>query len=204
MLAGMHGSDVLAAADSVRALLAEHLDADWTVRVPDLDLTVASALAHGAETTLWYAVDLWGGIRDESAFELRVRPDAPNRRILSSVVSAARTCAASVDAAPDDLLGFHPFGAADRSGFAAMACDEVLVHGDDAARGLGLHLDPDRELAARVLARLYPWHDVDGDPWPALLWANGRVDLPGRPFQHRWRWHAAPLAQWDGAAPVLD
>ncbi len=84
-----------------------------------------------------------------------------------------------------------------------MACDEILVHGDDAARGLGVRFEPDRQLAARVVARLFPWHSLgpDDDPWQTLLWANGRVDLEGRPHQGRWRWHCEPLSEWDGSAP---
>jgi hypothetical protein len=198
----MNGSDVLAAADTVRALLAPELARDWTARVPDLDFTVASALAHAGDCALWYALDVWGGAADDAAFEVRVRPDAGNSRILTSVSSAAHVCAASVDAAPADLLGFHPFGAADGTGFAAMACDELLVHGDDAARGLALRLLPPADLALRVLARLFPWHEPGDDPWRTLLWANGRVDLPGRESQRRWRWHTAPLDQWDGQPPA--
>jgi hypothetical protein len=83
-----------------------------------------------------------------------------------------------------------------------MACDEFLVHGDDAARGLGLRLDPPPGLAARVLARLFPWHELGDDPWQTLLWANGRVDLAGRESQRRWRWHTAPLDHWDGQPPA--
>ena len=42
-----------------------------------------------------------------------------------------------------------------------MACDEMLIHTDDAARGLGLPRgsSQDLKLAGRVLARLFPWHD---------------------------------------------
>jgi hypothetical protein len=94
-------------------------------------------------------------------------------------------------------------GSPDPSGFAAMACDELLVHADDAARGLGLAFRPDADLAARVLARLFPWHIAGDDPWRTLLWANGRIDLPGQPTQKGWRWHCAPLAEWDGAPPSL-
>ncbi len=81
-----------------------------------------------------------------------------------------------------------------------MACDEILVHTADAVAGLGRSFRGDERMAAEVLARLYPWHSVDGDPWVTLLWANGRVELPGRPFQTRWRWHCEPLSEWDGSA----
>ena len=112
-----------------------------------------------------------------------------------------RTLAAGIDTAAPDMRGFHPFGSPDPAGFAAMACDELLVHGDDAIRGLGMPNTADRRLAAAVLARLFPWHALgpDDDPWELLLWANGRIEVPGRARQGRWRWHCAPLSEWDGA-----
>jgi uncharacterized protein (TIGR03083 family) len=197
----MSADDVLAAASTCTGLLGQAVDRDWTAEVPGLDFTVASVLAHAAECALWYAVDLWGGPDDDTAFELGVRPDAANQAVLTSVRSASAVCAAAVRAAPPGLRGFHPYGSPDPSGFAAMACDELLVHGDDAARGLGLRLTPDADLAARLLARLFPWHEAGTDPWQTLLWANGRIELPGRPAQPVWRWHCAPPAEWDGTIP---
>lgn len=83
-----------------------------------------------------------------------------------------------------------------------MACDELLVHTADAAEGLGAVFQPDPALAAATLRRLFPWAPTDLAPWPALLWANGRLELPGKPRLTRWRWHCAPLAEWDGVAPI--
>jgi hypothetical protein len=198
------GDDILAAEAACRGFLAPHVAADWSAAVPGMDHTVASIVAHAANGPLWYALDLWGGPDDDAAFDLKVRADAASAALLVSLRSAAQACAASVGAAPAGLRGFHPAGAADASGFAAMACDEMLIHTDDAARGLGLTFAPDGELAGRVLARLFPWHDPgDDDRWQLLRWANGRVDLPGRPNQQGWRWHCAPLADWDGSQPAL-
>jgi uncharacterized protein (TIGR03083 family) len=194
----INGGDVLAASAACHSFLESAVDADWTAAVPGLDFTVASVVAHAANGPLWYALDLWSGPGDDAAFDLKVRADAPKAALLVSLRCAAQVCAASVDAAPADTRGFHPDGAADPSGFAAMACDELLIHTDDAARGLGLRFAPDPELAGRVLARLFPWHDPAHDAWQALLWANGRIDLPGRPNQADWIWHCAPLADWDG------
>lgn len=194
----MNGSDILAAAAACRGFLGASADADWTAPVPDMDFTVASVVAHATVASLWYAVDLWGGPDDDAAFDMEVQDDASSAAILASLNSAARVCAASVDSAPPEQRGFHPAGSPDPSGFAAMACDELLVHTRDAARGLGREFTPGRELAARTLARLFPWHDPGDDPWQTLLWANGRIDLPGRPPQKGWRWHCSPLAEWDG------
>ena len=192
------GDDVLAAAATCHDFLQQAAGADWGVPVPGLDFTVTSVVAHAANGPLWYALDLWSGPSDDAAFDLKVRLDVSNAALLASLRSAARVCAASVDAAPAETRGFHPAGAADPSGFAAMACDELLVHTDDAARGLGLRFSPDPDIAARVLGRLFPWHDPGDDPWQTLLWANDRVDLPGRPSQKGWTWHCAPLDDWDG------
>lgn len=191
------GRDVIAAAGACGRLLEPALAADWSVPVPGLDFTVASVVAHAASGPLWYAVDLWGGTQESAAFELGVRASAPSEALLASLHTAARVCAASVDAAPATIRGFHPAGAADASGFAAMACDELLVHTHDAATGLGLAFRPDPGLAAGVLARLFPWHEAGAAPWQTLLWANGRIELPGRPAQRNWRWHCAPLAEWE-------
>jgi hypothetical protein len=196
----MTGDDVRAAAALCRRLLEPSLGADWSIAVPGLDFTVASVVAHAAESPLWYSVDMWSG-RENAAFEVKVIPTSGSESLLASLLAASEALAAGIDVAPPDTRGFHPFGSPDPSGFAAMACDELLVHGDDAARGLGLSFDADSSLAAAILARLFPWHRLGAadDPWRVLLWANGRVDLPGRERQVRWRWHCAPLAEWDGA-----
>jgi uncharacterized protein (TIGR03083 family) len=198
----MIGKDVLSAAEQCRALLEPLLGEDWGAPVPGLDFTVASVLAHAGVAPMWYSADMWSGRDDNAAFDVKVLVEAPNEKILTSIEVAARVLASGIDAAPDDLRGFHPFGSPDPSGFAAMACDELLVHAADAAAGLGRSFRGDERMASEVLARLYPWHTVDGDPWETLLWANGRVELPGRPFQTRWRWHCEPLSEWDGSAPA--
>jgi hypothetical protein len=198
------GEDIVAAADAVLELLRPAIGREWSVAVPGLDFTIASVVAHAVAAPIWYAVDLWQGATDNAAYEVRVRPDADNGCLLNSLEAAASVCAASVDAAPASRRGFHPAGAADPEGFAAMACDELLVHGDDAARGLALPFTPDGDLAERVLLRLFPWHahDHPDDPWTALLWANGRVLPPGRSRREGWRWHCAPLSEWDGTDPL--
>jgi hypothetical protein len=30
------------------------------------------------------------------------------------------------------------------------------------------------------------------DPWPTLLWATGRAELPGHPRLTTWRWYGTP------------
>jgi len=202
MVKRVTGDDVLAAAGSVRRVLEPAVERDWRVPIAGLEFTVASVVAHVCVTCLWYSVDMWSG-SENGAYEVSAVDDASNERLLTSLLAGPHILSAGIEAAPPTLLGFHPFGSPDPDGFAAMACDELLVHGDDAARGLGVPFAPDDLLAASVLARLFPWHRVDvGEAaWDVLRWANGRIELPGRPRVGRWRWHGAPLREWDGAAP---
>jgi len=48
--------------------------------------------------------------------------------------------------------------------------------------------DPDPDVVRRALDRLFPDAPRDTDPWPTLLWASGRGDLPGRDRLTDWRW----------------
>ena len=195
----MNGDDVRAAADAAARFLEPLAALDWSAGVPGLDFTVASVVAHAASGPLWYALDYTGGPGDDAAFDVRVLPDAEPARLLASVRTAAALSAMTVDTLPAGQRGFHPMGSTDASGFAAMSCDEILVHAHDAGTGLGAEFTPDAELAGRVLARLFPWYEPVPDPWTALLHANGRIELPGRPRRpERWRWYCAPLAEWDG------
>ena len=202
MVKRVTGDDVLAAAGSVRRVLEPAVERDWRVPIPGLEFTVASVVAHVCVTCLWYSVDMWSG-SENGAYEVSAVDDASNERLLTSLLAGPHILSAGIEAAPPTLLGFHPFGSPDPDGFAAMACDELLVHGDDAARGLGVPFAPDDGLAASVLARLFPWHHVHAGEaaWDVLLWANGRIELPDRPPVGRWRWHCAPLREWDGAGP---
>jgi Mycothiol maleylpyruvate isomerase N-terminal domain len=196
------GGTVLRAAGECQAFLGAAVERDWTRRIPDMEWTVAQAVAHIAEGLLWYATDLAAGPRELSTMDLRVRPDAAPADLVATIGSFATVLARVVDGAGPQARGWHPYGLADASGFAAMACDELLVHTGDVARGLELPFTPSAALSAATLGRLFPWAPADGDPWQALLWANGRAGLPGHGRQLRWRWHCAPLAEWDGTNPA--
>ena len=208
----LYGAAVTAAPDVRRtsaactSFLRGAADAEWTAPVPELDFTVVGVIAHAAECCLWYAIDLAAGGVDLKAIEHRVRTDGPADVVPTGVVDTFETyagiVAAVVDASPPTARGFHPMGTADPSGFAAMACDEMLIHTHDAARGLGRDFEPSPDLAAAVLRRLFPWVTTSDDPWRWLQWANGRIALDGRPRQNDWAWHCAPLDVWDGHVPT--
>ena len=198
----MDGRHVLEAAGACQALLGAAVDRDWTRRLPHLDFTVAQAVTHMAGGTLWYATDLAAGPERLDTMELRVPPETAPAELVRTIGTFATVLARVTDASPPGARGWHPFGLADASGFAAMACDEFLVHTDDVARGLEVPFAPPRALARATLERLFPWAPADADPWAALLWANGRIDLPGQERQVNWRWQCAPLQEWDGLNPA--
>lgn len=201
-MATVTAADVRTAADVCAEFLTATVDSDWDVGVPDLDMTVSGVVAHAAEGCLWYAIDLAAGGADLEAVEHRVKVDGSNAGLIATLRAHAGVVAAVIDASPGSARGFHPMGMADPSGFAAMACDEMLVHTDDAARGLRLPFDPPVPLAEAVLRRLFPWVTPTDAPWTQLRWANGRIALDDRERLSDWAWHCSPLADWDGSVPT--
>jgi len=177
----MDATDVLAATQQCERFLAAVVDADWGTRIPDMDWSVARAVAHMANVLLWYAFDLSAGGAEVDTLEMRVKPDSAPAQLIETLVAAARVVVGAIAASPPSRRGFHPLGQADPSEFAAMACDELLIHTDDAGRGLGRAFTPDPALCARVLARLFPETPAGVSPWDGLRWTNGRLALPGFP-----------------------
>jgi hypothetical protein len=196
--------DVLTAVGAVTAMLssAPKSAPPWQRRAGQLRWPCRNTLAHMVDCLNWYAANL--ARRSTSNVESPdMAPSLRPVRLIDALRSAGAILAAAVTAAAPDDRAWHPFGRADRSGFAAMGCDEVLVHGFDLAAGLGrpgrpLAYDVPAELAGRVVRRLFPWSPTDEDPWATLLWANGRAALGARPPERHWLWHCAPLSEWDG------
>lgn len=179
-----------------------HMDADWSLPVPDLEMSVIEVVAHTAVGCLWYAIDLAAGGVDLEPVDHQVKTDGENRDVAATLRTHATVVAAVIDAAPATARGFHPMGTADPSGFAAMACDEMLIHTDDVARGLAVPFEPPSRLVEPVLRRLFPWVEARDEPWLRLLWANGRIAFDGQPRLSDWAWHCAPLSDWDGTIPT--
>ncbi|MGH3402885.1 MAG: maleylpyruvate isomerase N-terminal domain-containing protein [Streptosporangiaceae bacterium] len=114
----------------------------------------------------------------------------------ASLLQALEACGALLVAmlttTSPDTRAWHPHGTSDPEGFAAMGVAETLIHGQDAAQGLGVPWEPPADLCARVLSRLFPGAPADAPPWTVLLWASGRADLPDRPRLVEWRWYSEP------------
>jgi hypothetical protein len=196
----MTSSDVRHTARHCVSFLQASMGGDWNASVPGLDFSITGVVAHTAETCLWYAIDLAAAGTDLTSVEQRVKTDAGPAAVVDTLAAYAEVVAAVIEAAPATERGFHPFGMADPSGFAAMACDEMLIHTDDAASGLGLAFHPDDDLAAAVLERLFPWVANITEPWNQLRWANGRTAFAEQPRLSGWAWHCAPLEEWDGTS----
>lgn len=190
------GEHVRSCAERCGTFLSGDVDSDWNQRPPDIDMTVGELVAHVAQASMWYAFDLAAGVPDLEALVPQVNADHSNHELLRSLAVSTHILALVVDAAPPEARGFHPFGTADPSGFAAMSCDEMLIHTHDAARALGRSFDPPMEIVDAVLQRLFPGIAPSADPWPQLQWANGRIDLDGRQRLSKWKWHCAPLDEW--------
>ncbi|NGO73492.1 hypothetical protein [Streptomyces boncukensis] len=122
-------------------------------------------------------------------------PAAGAAGLLQVLEAGGALLVAMVRTAPPDIRAHHTFGASDPDGFAAMGTVETLVHTHDLLDGLGPGWEPPAAPCSRVLARLFPDAPADTPPWPTLLWATGRGELPGRPRLSTWRWHGTPPAE---------
>ncbi|GIH93613.1 hypothetical protein ACFFMN_20985 [Planobispora siamensis] len=107
------------------------------------------------------ANDLAAGERELSTMDLRVRPESPPGELSATVEVFATVLARVARGAPEGTRGWHPYGMADVSGFAGVACDEMLVHTYDACLGLGLPFTPPPELSEATLRRLFPWAPLE-------------------------------------------
>jgi hypothetical protein len=199
----MDASTLRASLHACRGYL-EDLPADaWSADVPFMKLTVSGTVLHIAQCMLWYSVDLSAGPPELPTVEIQVKTDVSPGDAVRTLTTAGLLLAAAVDAAGPDARAWHPAGLADPSGVAAMGCDELLVHTGDIATALDVPFEPPTEPAEATLRRLFPWAAADVRPWPELLWANDRMDLPDRPRPGSgWVWHCAPLSEWDGQIPA--
>jgi hypothetical protein len=194
--------DVRQTASACRRALQPVADTDWGSPAGDLEWSCRATLVHMLAAPLYYAVNLT--LRSTQPRPSgQADPSLPVEELLDALEGRAALLAAVCAAAPPQARGVHEWGLADASGFAALACDELLLHTSDIAATLGASFDPPRELCARVLGRLFPWAPRDGDSWAALRWANGRGPLGERPrLAPDWVAHPAPLEEWDGLDPT--
>jgi hypothetical protein len=191
--------DVRTAAAVCRKALTPALGRDWETRAGSLDWSCRRTADHIVDALTLYSAHLATRARERLPRVRSGNPELDPAGLLAAVEIAAAILAEVVRAAPPDARGWHSAGMADGSGFVGMACTEILVHTSDVAEGLGQQVAPPADLAARVLARLFPWAPTDGDAWATLRWACGRAALGDRErLAPDWYWQCAPLSEWDG------
>jgi RimJ/RimL family protein N-acetyltransferase len=189
----MGGDQVDEAVAGCAAVLRDAVGRDWTaVNAGRLEWSCHTTAFHIAEDLIAYAANLAGRAQDDYVpFEITLDDGTDNSGLLHVIQSTGALFAAAVRTTPPGVRAFHPypFRSADREGFAAMGVAEVLLHTHDIAEGLGLDYEPGEELAQAVLEWLFPHVQPGPAPWPTLLWATGRGELPGRAPVTEWRWH---------------
>ncbi|MFA1544884.1 maleylpyruvate isomerase N-terminal domain-containing protein [Actinomadura chokoriensis] len=181
----------------------------WDAKAGSLEWTCWETVEHLSDDLFAYAAQLspktppadgdipfvWQSRRPSGpANVIHANREAGPEGLLQVLDACGGLLLAMVRTVPPDVRAHHVFGTADAEGYAAMGIVETLVHTHDLADGLGLSWDPPADLCARALRRLFPDAPHDTAPWPTLLWATGRKDLPGHPRKTSWRWHAAPQA----------
>ncbi|MEU0911347.1 GNAT family N-acetyltransferase [Streptomyces althioticus] len=179
------------------AALATVTDRDWTgVRAGRLEWDCRETAAHVASDLIAYAGQLAGRMQGAYVpFGITLDDDAGNSGVLHAITTTGALLAAAVRTTPRSVRAFHPFPFrhANREGFAAMGVAEVLLHTHDMAEGLGIVYEPPAELCEFVLTRIFPHVRPGPSPWPTLLWATGRGELPGREPVTAWRWYNNPV-----------
>jgi len=192
-------ADLLEAARLCRETLSPGLDRDWDAAAGDLEWSCRHTLDHIPDALALYALHLATRARERRPSIRSGDPARSPTDLLAVVEGSASVLAEVATAAPEAARGFHGAGMADAEGFLAMGCEEIMIHTDDIAQGLGLPFQPPPDIAGRLLRRLFPWAPLDHDPWQTVRWASGRTALPGLPrLGPDWYWHCAPLAEWDG------
>lgn len=184
------GDDVDQVIELAVSTLGHALNADWSVPAGGLDWDCRTTVQHIASDLVAYAGQLTAGAQHAYVpFDVVLEDEPEPAGLLSVLLATGGILSAVVRTAPANVQVWHPYGLADRSAVAAMGVVETVVHTDDICRGLSLAWQPPEDLCARVLDRLFPDAPADGGRWATLLWATGRISLPGRPRRATWRWH---------------
>lgn len=182
-----------AAAAHALPLLEKGLEQDWSRPAGETGWSLLELIDHITLGVMGYAGLLVARPADRYiALRTGTDPHAPVAERLESITIAAALLSHTVRATAPEVRAYHPWGASDRTGFAAMAAVEILVHAHDMTRTLGFDWTPPDDLAEPVVGRLFPAAPAGHAPGLTLLWACGRVALPGLARLPRGRW------QWSG------
>ncbi len=196
-------ADVVATRDRVLEFLRPLRGRDWQVRVPELEWNCTETLRHMINAQLSYAAHFASRSTRRLAVWRDVDPGLDVDALLDNLEAHISVLAAVIRDASPNARSWHNSGITDRSGYAAISCDELLVHTWDIGRGLGKPFELPGELCGRVVSRIFPMRvPIDAAPEDAFLWCNGRIALPDRPrLGPDWGWWSRPLEEWEGSDP---
>jgi hypothetical protein len=189
-------ADLITASDHLTDVMMPARSADWSVPAAGLTWHVRTTMEHLVDVLGFYILHLLPPSSERLPIDVACHEQLSNGQVLGIVRTEARGLATAAQLLDPTTRAFHFHGETDVSGFLALACSEVLVHGHDAARALGRRLEPRPVLVRKVLGRLFPTAPTDTEPWQTLLWATGRTSLPGQPdVGSGWTYRTAPLSQ---------
>lgn len=175
----------------MRSVLGAVADLSWAAPAGDLEWSCRDTAVHVADDLFSYASQVIAQPQDNYLpIDVVVDQDASNCQVLEAIAMCGRMLEQSVEHAYPEVRGWHPYGASDGPGFAAMGAVEVLVHTYDIARGLGLEWRPPATLCAPLLDRLFP-HAPQGNPTAVFLYCCGRVPLGERSRLEEWAWDSS-------------
>lgn len=194
------GDDLRAAATLCVQTLEPAAGQDWSVNAGDLEWSCRKTVDHVVDALLYYATHLATGSLERRPAIRSGDPARTPAELLAGVESAAAILATVFEGAPPNRRAHHSWGVADPTGYLGMGCTEVMIHTLDIAQGLDVPFAGSEELAARVIARIFPWAPTGVSAWDAFRWCAGRTAPPEHPRQEGdWTWHCAPLTEWNGA-----
>ena len=199
-------ADLRSAAVVCRQTLGPVVDRVWSVPAHGLEWDCRATLDHVCDCLAFYAHDLAGRIQVVEGAARDGYATADPAELIRTVEILAEVLCLVADGSPAEVRAFHPWGMADAEGFLAMGAIEVLLHTWDIAMAHGVPLAPPdqvADVAAKIVARLFPWAPAAVPAMDALLACTGRTEVAGlAPVGPRWAWHAAPIAECDGTIPL--
>lgn len=189
--------DVLSSAAALDPLAAA--PGDWSAVAAPTTWSATRCLDHIVDALLFYT----GQVARRADHVLPVlRNGDPAPATPADQVDRIHTAAATFAVHLRDLgeqRAWHPSGMADVPGWAGMAVTELLVHGTDAARAVGVDLVLPDTPCRRTVRRVFPWIDHESAaPGELLLAVTGRAEVPGIADDPSWWWQSAPLSEWNG------
>jgi hypothetical protein len=184
------GDDLTALAALVAERWRAGADRDWSAPAGTLTWSCARTADHAVDTVMAPAMFLASRRQhDYPPYGVTsAGPEATPEVLAEAVEAAARVLAAVVAATDPDVRAViwrrPQVTTRGPEDFPPRGALELILHGHDVCRGLGVPFDPPSELCDRLRHHTRGWPHwaspgwralrLDGDPWADLLRASGR------------------------------